>query len=92
MADYTPLLRVMKQTAKDTEHALCPVQVCFGTVTNGSPLRVQIDQKLTLGASQLVLTRTVAEYNALKAGDEIILLRQQGGQKYIVIDRVGGAT
>ena len=27
-------------------------------------------------------------YNALKNGDSVILLRQQGGQKYIVIDRV----
>jgi len=28
-------------------------------------------------------------HNGLEVGDEVILLRQQGGQKYIVIDRVG---
>lgn len=28
-------------------------------------------------------------HNGLEMGDEVILLRQQGGQKYIVIDRVG---
>lgn len=28
--------------------------------------------------------------NALKTGDKVILLREQGGQKYIVIDKVGG--
>lgn len=27
--------------------------------------------------------------NSLKAGDKVILLREQGGQKYIVIDKVG---
>ena len=27
-------------------------------------------------------------HNALVAGEEILLLRQQGGQKYIIIDRV----
>ena len=27
-------------------------------------------------------------YNSLKPGDKVILLRQQGGQKYLVIDRV----
>lgn len=30
----------------------------------------------------------VTVYNALKTGDSVIILRQQGGQKYIVIDRV----
>jgi len=29
-------------------------------------------------------------YNALKAGEKVILIRQQGGQKFIVIDRIGG--
>ena len=28
-------------------------------------------------------------HNALKTGDKVILLREQGGQKYIVIDKVG---
>lgn len=29
-------------------------------------------------------------HNALEAGDEVILIRQQEGQKYIVVDRIGG--
>lgn len=86
MADYTPLLRVMKQTAKETEKALCPVEVCFGKVVSESPLKIQVDQKITLGKAQLVLTRTV--HNALNTGEEVVLLRQQGGQKYIVLDWV----
>lgn len=28
-------------------------------------------------------------HNALKAGDAVILLRQQEGQKFVVIDRIG---
>lgn len=31
-------------------------------------------------------------HNALEVGDEVILLRQQEGQKFIVIDRIGGKT
>ncbi len=128
MADYSPLLSVLKQSAKETEHASCPVQVCFGKVTSTSPLKIQIDQKITLGKAQLVLTRNVTDYevdltvskweteataggsgessfsshkhgfdtekkrttihNALKAGEEVVLLRQQGGQKYVVLERV----
>ena len=128
MADFTPLLGVMKQSAKETGDALKPVQVCFGKVVSASPLKIQVDQKITLGKAQLVLTRNVTDYeteltvsewettatsggsgeasftshkhgfnnvkkrttihNALKAGEEVVLLRQQGGQKYIVIDKV----
>ncbi len=29
-------------------------------------------------------------HNALEVGDEVILLRQQEGQKFMVVDRIGG--
>lgn len=29
-------------------------------------------------------------HNALEVGDQVILLRQQEGQKFVVIDRIGG--
>lgn len=35
-------------------------------------------------------TKTMTVNNALKAGDKVILMRMQGGQKYVVIDRIGG--
>lgn len=31
----------------------------------------------------------VTVHNGLVVGDEVILLRQQGGQKYIVVDKIG---
>ena len=120
MADYTPLLQVMKQSAKETGNANRPVQICVGKVTSASPLKIRLDQKITLGKAQLILTRNVTDYeteltvseweteevsnhrhgfnnvrkrttihNALKVGEEVVLLRQQGGQKYVVLDRVG---
>ena len=120
MADYTPLLQVMKQSAKETGDSVKPVWVCFGKVVSESPLKIQVDQKITLGKAQLVLTKNVTDYetkftvdpikvyhttkttptdtwadeqkikvhNALKVGEQVLLLRQQGGQKYIVVDRM----
>ena len=85
MADYSPLLQVMKQSAKETGDATKPVQVCFGKVVSESPLKIQIDQKITLGKAQLVLTKTAAN---LDTGEQVLLLRQQGGRKYIVVDRL----
>lgn len=32
--------------------------------------------------------KTLTVHNALKNGDEVILLKQKGGQKYLVLDRV----
>jgi hypothetical protein len=75
----------------------------FGKVTSVKPLKIMVEQKLTLGASQLVLSRNVTDFqttatikgenttitvhNGLAVGDKVILIRQQGGQKFIVTDR-----
>lgn len=91
-----------------------------------NPLKINVEQKLTLAASQLVLTRNVTDFqvnmtvdhetgyrsggnndssfashnhdytgkkmfsvhNGLVVGDEVVMIRMQGGQKFIVIDRV----
>lgn len=134
MPDYTALLTTIKQAAIEAAEAGNPVNICYGKVTSASPLQVLVDQKMTLGSAQLVLTRNVTDYevsvtvgweteselsthshnvsgiesnsvnlkhahningekkmtihNSLSKGDEVVLLRQQGGQKYIIIDRV----
>ena len=119
MPDYSGLVKVMKQAGVEATNAGGPVTVCFGKVMSIAPLQVLVDQKMTLGVAQLVLTRSVTDYeteitvewetetseehnhiiqgkkkvlvhNSLVLGDELVLLRQQGGQKYIVIDRGGG--
>ena len=107
MPNYNGLVNAMKQASMSATKADAPVTVCFGKVMNTSPLKVLVDQRMTLGAAQLVLTRNVTDYdvdvlianenatkkmtihNSLVKGDEVVLLRQQGGQKYIIIDRVG---
>ena len=35
-------------------------------------------------------TKQMTIHNHLEKGEEVILLRMQGGQKYIVLDRIGG--
>lgn len=131
MPDAVALMKVVKRAALDAVDASKPVQVCFGKVTSASPLKILVEQKMTLGEGQLVLCRNVTDYqtmitggniqnyyytgsppnvstvpvspshvhavgkiqvtvhNGLVVGDEVILLRQQGGQKYIVVDRIG---
>lgn len=105
MPDAVEFVKLIKKAAVEAYEASKPVQICFGKVTKASPLEIIVDQKLTLGKSQLVLTRNVTDFeaeitidgekkkatfhNKLQVGDEAILLRQQGGQKYIVEGKIG---
>lgn len=149
MLDANDLLNTVKKAALDAMNASQPSDFYFGKVTSASPLKILVEQKMTLGAAQLVLTRNVTDFktnvtvnwstgnaldthehefsgdinaggedshthslsgtvgsvdlthshsvsgkkeltihNALQVGDEVILLKQKGGQKYLVLDRV----
>ena len=122
MPDANGFVKAVKRAALDAVEAARPVNVYFGRVVSVSPLKINVEQKMILGAGQLVLARNVTDFrtkvtvdwesepaeagdqdhtheiagkkeitlhNALTAGDEVILVRQQEGQKYIVIDRTG---
>lgn len=110
-------LEAVKQAAVEAVEAKKPVLALFGTVISDSPLKIQVEQKLTLGEKQLVLCRSVTDYelemtvehdteveqdhkhpykgkkiflvhNRLKAGEKVMLLRVQGGKKFLVVDRL----
>jgi hypothetical protein len=94
------MLNAIKQAALDALEASKPVAVLFGTVTKMNPLEVNVDQRFTLDADFLILpesltrcTMTVngTEYvvrRGLQAGDRVALLRIQGGQQYLIVDKV----
>lgn len=82
MYDAKDLLKTIKQASTEAVAASCPVAVCIGTVNCASPLKIKIDQKLILGEKQLLKCR---ETGSLKEKDSVVLLREQGGQKYIVL-------
>ena len=126
MLDSNDLYNVIKLAAIKAIDASKPCDFCFGKVTDVSPLKITIEQKLTLGSAQLILTRNVTDHtvpvsvdwltesksggsgessfsshnhsisgtktitihNGLKKGDEVILMKKKGGQKYLVLDRV----
>lgn len=107
MSDYGDLLGAIKRSALEAMEASQPVRIYYGSVIGTEPLRILVDQRLTLGAAQVVLTRNVTDYevrvtkedgttdtvivhNALKIGENVILCRQQGGQKFVVLERMVG--
>ena len=98
MPDAVQLVGFIKKTALDAVDASKPVRVCYGNVTSAAPLRISVEQKLPLEEEDLVLSRNVMDLEAevegritiktgLTAGDSVILIREQGGQKYLVVGK-----
>lgn len=93
------MLNTIKQAAMEAIEASKPVAVMTGTVTKTSPLEVNVDQRFTLDADFLIVPESLTRYtlmigsteyvvrSGLQAGDRVILLRVQGGQKYLVVDK-----
>lgn len=77
------LRKLIIETVENTK----PTAIFFGTITRLYPLAIQVDAKLIIPTANLVLTETV-KMKELKVGDEMILIRKHGGQKFVVIDRM----
>lgn len=95
-------VEVVKMAAQEAVQAGKPVEFRYGTVSRAAPLEIYVDQKVTLKGEMMVLTRNVTDFemeteggghidvrNALKVGERVIMLREQGGKKFIVLDRMG---
>lgn len=86
MSSYNSLLFLIKKAAVEAVEAKKPTALMFGKVTSTSPLRVTIEQKLNLSEKQLICGMNVI--GELAADDEVIILRMQGGQRFLVLDKV----
>jgi len=113
------MITIMKRAAMEAVEAQKPAALTLGTVESENPLEIRVEQKFRLRASQLIIPRSLTEYdleigillltdaegepahahriagenvvrvkNALKVGETVMLLRMQGGQKYMILDRV----
>lgn len=147
MRDSTDLLTAMKRAAVDAVKSGMPCGLYFGTVISTEPLKVQIDQKMTLTDKDLYLSTLVSEFEvemtvehetedaetdsehtheaevqgggenaptvsikeaggksghrhgykgkkkflvhlALQNGEQVLLIREQGGQRFFILDRL----
>ena len=90
------MVELIKKAAIQAVNDSMPPAIMFGTVTNTEPLKINVEQRLTLNENHLILTSSVSNFTqdaveykfALTVGEKVILLRIQGGQKFIVLDRI----
>ncbi|MGG1158912.1 DUF2577 domain-containing protein [Brevibacillus formosus] len=97
------MLELIKQAATDAVSASNPVGIFYGTIKTAEPLEVEVDQRFILKREFLELTESTKELKMphgdgyyilrrkLEVGDRVVLLRIQGGQKYIILDQVRDA-
>lgn len=98
------LIETIKEAAMAVYNESKPFALSYGVVESINPLSIKVDQKLPLTSNFLILTNNVKDYevnitidgvkqtctihNGLKINEKVLLLRVQGGQQYIVLDRV----
>lgn len=98
------LLESIKIASIDAINASKPVEIVFGIVLSIEPLKIDLEQKLTLSESFLIVPEEFTDRkinividdeekeieikNSLKVDDKLILARVQGGQKYLVLSRL----
>lgn len=94
------MIDIIKTAAQQGIESGNPVNVLEGTITKSNPLEVFVEQRFTLTADFLMVTESLQELNitiagqsycirqGLQNGDTVLMLRKQGGQQYVVLDRV----
>lgn len=98
------LLETIKRAALEAVEEAAPCKIMFGKVISASPLKIQVEQRLTLDESHLILTHLVKDFEVdmtvdditkqytvhlgLSVDETVMLLRNQGGQRFIVLDRL----
>lgn len=98
------LLESIKTASIDAINASKPVEIVYGIVLSIEPLKIDLEQKLTLSESFLIVPEEFTDRkinividdeekeieikSALKVDDKLILARVQGGQKYLVLSRL----
>ena len=97
------LLDIIKMAGAGAVESGSPVNVVPAVVTQTDPLEVNVDQRFSLPAEVLVVPEHLREYRItvgeteyvirrpLETGDAVWLLRAQGGQRYLILDRTVSA-
>ena len=98
------LVELLKQVAVNAVATTYPTEIRYGKVVRTSPIEVKLSEKMILDSKFLIIGERFKEYsgwinvdgeakrvtmhNSLGLGDTVTLLRVQGGQKFVIQDRV----
>lgn len=102
------LTALIKRAAMEAVEAGKPTKVVYGQVYSKNPLKVKVSEKLILTSDVLIVPEYLTDHeiklvsgdaeatytvkNALNTGDRVIMIRNNGGQQYFIIDRTVNAS
>ena len=100
----TGIIDTVKRAAMEAMENDKPTDLRYGKVVSVSPLKVQVTNQFNIPSSMLVVPQHLTNYevsvtldedrkkmtihNALQVNDKVALIRQKGGQSYLILDRV----
>lgn len=87
MFESDKLLAVIQKAAHGVYDAKNPCNVVFGHVASLSPVTVKMGE---LTIPQTLLTVCDRVRDGLTVGGAVVLLRAEGGQRFVLLDTVGG--
>lgn len=98
---------LITQIVKDVIARSKPTSFFFATVESTSPLTIRRDQKFVLDSSMLLIAdsvkntekeitingqkQTVTIHDNLKVGEKVLILQNNGGQEFVILERVSSA-
>jgi hypothetical protein len=81
------MLSLIKQASVEAVEERSPVAVLFGVVAELDPVTIKVDERFMLEDEQLI-PMPPNQMEALEEGDSLLLLRVQGGEKYVIWRKV----
>ncbi len=82
------MIDIIKKVVKNYMSNADLVNMQYGTVVQTSPIQIQLE-KLIIPNTKIIVPSSFKKLEiSLKRGDKVLLLRQQGGQLFFVLDKV----
>ena len=83
------MVQLIKKISMDAYNASKPCNVMIGKVKSTSPLKISIGQQLIIDDDFLIVGDGAKEH--LAADKAVVLIRQSGGQKFLIVDTISSA-
>ncbi len=77
---------IIKSTVLHIINTLKFVDIYIGEVVEEENLKIKLDAKLYIGEDEIV--RTSSFMGLIKKGTKLLLLRENGGQRFFIIDTI----
>ena len=83
------IIQIIKKAAVSAVSAENPTQVFYGNIESLEPLKIRINPQIVIAEKFITMISTIKALksnNQLEIGAKVLLIREQGGQNYLLVD------